>query len=117
MEKIIFIILLVCIILLVLLVLYGLVRLAMCYIDIFLKKEKPRNKVHFYVTRDGYGTLELWLGKPKRWEISKRKIWFPGSNSIQIPSDGFNRLGINVEDFTNLKWEDEPVGVFLNLED
>ena len=34
-----------------------------------------------------------------------------------VESNYFNDLGLNLDDFKNLKWEDEPVEVFLNLED
>lgn len=29
----------------------------------------------------------------------------------------FQKFGLNPDDFNNLKWEDEPVEVFLNLKD
>ena len=29
----------------------------------------------------------------------------------------FSKFGLNVRDFDNLKWEDEPVEVFINMED
>lgn len=88
--------------------LYGLVRLAMCYIDIFLKKEKPKNKVHFYIARDKDGELWLYMGKPFRGDYE----FYPASMA-----GVFKDFGLNPDDFKNLKWEDEPVEVFLNLED
>ena len=37
----------------------------LCIVAISKDKE-PRNKVHFYVARDSYGTLFLYMGKPIR---------------------------------------------------
>ena len=99
------------IICIILLVLYGLVMLAMCYIDIFLKK-KPKNKVHFYVARDKDGTLWLYIGKPIRSESV-----FASELNIGFTKYNFHILGLNENDYANLKWEDEPVEVFLNMKD
>lgn len=30
---------------------------------------------------------------------------------------GFKGFGLNENDYANLKWEDEPVEVFINMED
>ena len=98
----------------ILLALYGVVMLLMCYIDIFLKKEKPKNKVHFYVARDKNGTLWLYMGKP----IKKENFYVICNYGIIIASvDRFSGYGLDKNDYANLKWEDEPVEVFLNLED
>ena len=32
-------------------------------------------------------------------------------------TENFSIYGLNPDDFKNLKWEDEPIEVFLNLED
>ena len=32
-------------------------------------------------------------------------------------ADEFSNYGLNVRDFDNLEWDDEPVEVFINLED
>ena len=78
------------------------------------KVKEPRNKVHFYVARNMNGTLLLYFGKPYRdgcvFKVSKSQlIFYTGSN--------LSRFGLNDEDYANLKWEDEPVEVFLNMED
>lgn len=71
-----------------------------------------RNNVHFYVARDKSGSLWLYMGKPIRFE----KFFACGRGEILSSSDSFQKFGLNVHDFDNLKWEDEPVEVFLNLE-
>lgn len=74
-----------------------------------------RNKVHFYVARDKNGKLWLYIGKPIRGDdifyidISK--------GSMGITCHKFKLFGINENDYANLKWEDEPVEVFINVED
>ena len=78
------------------------------------KDKEPRNKVHFYVARDMNGSLFIYFGKPYRdgsiFKVSKSQlIFYTGSN--------LSRFGLDEKDYANLKWEDEPVEVFLNLED
>lgn len=73
-----------------------------------------KNKVHFYITRDKIGNLILWLGKPQR------NTYFWGCNTHSCILEigvHISNFGLNSEDFKNLKWEDEPKEVFLNLED
>ena len=77
------------------------------------KMQEPKNKVHFYVARDKNDELFLYMGKPIRFE----KFFARGRGEILLSSDSFPKFGLNVHDFDNLKWEDEPVEVFLNLED
>lgn len=103
------------IICIILLVLYGLVMLVMCYIDIFLKK-KPKNKVHFYVARDKNGHLYLHIGKPERRITSFLSRYGNYINSIANESS-FKYFGLNPNDFKELKWEDKPLEVFVNMED
>ena len=74
---------------------------------------KPKNNVHFYVARDMSGSLWLYLGKPIRF----RQFFARGRGEIFLSSDSFPKFGLNVHDFDNLKWEDEPVEVFVNMED
>lgn len=74
--------------------------------------KKSENKVHFYVARDKSGGLWLYLKKPVRADG-----FFYSHGQILSSSDHFSKYGLNVLDYTNLKWEDEPVEVFLNLED
>ena len=77
--------------------------------------KKPKNKVRFYVARDGYNnTLYLYLGKPCR----KRDRFCSSENGRLVEiQDYFYKIGLNYHDFKDLKFEDEPVEVFLNLED
>ena len=75
-----------------------------------------KNKVHFYVARDKDGKLWLYLGKPER-----RSCNFLNSNgaigSFMANEYHFIDFGLSPDDFKDLKWEDEPVEVFLNLEE
>ena len=76
---------------------------------------KKINRVHFYVARDMDGLLWLYIGKPYRGRIK-----FFGDlkkGSCTICCNDFEIFGINGNDYKNLHWEDEPVEVFLNMED
>ena len=81
-----------------------------------IKDKKPKNKVHFYVARDKtYNLLWLYLGKPIRF---KDDAWLPGKHGTVIETESsFEILGLNKEDYNSIKWEDEPIEVFFNLED
>lgn len=76
---------------------------------------KSKNNVHFYMARDKDGELYLYLGKPLRdygefiGDLTKGSIVLTGYH--------FNKFGLNKNDYAKLKWEDEPLEVFLNLED
>lgn len=79
-----------------------------------------------WIARDMYGSLNLFEDKPDRCD--KVEGNFPGDKTFNIhpctwriknPYGGFNISGfvkINKELFPNLKWEDEPVEVFVNRE-
>lgn len=69
---------------------------------------KKINRVHFYVARDKNGRLYLYRGKPFR-----RDTYFYGN----VFSLNFKSLGLNENDYKDLKWEDEPVEVFVNMEE
>lgn len=97
----------------VILILYGVVMLLMCYIAIFQKEKKPKNNVHFYVARDKNRVLWLYLEKPIRVE----HMFVKGHGRALTSSFGFQEFGLNEHDFDNLKWEDEPIEVFINLEE
>ena len=85
----------------------------LCIVAISKDKE-PRNKVHFYVARDKNGELFLYMSKPFRG-INK---FHPYQNGcIIISDDDLSNFGVNKDDYVNLKWEDEPVEVFLNMKD
>lgn len=79
-----------------------------------IKLRKSQNKVHFYVARDKNGELVLWLGKPFRGIDSWTNVGY--SVCIAI-NDELDMYRLNSSDYDNLKLEDEPVEVFLNLED
>ena len=88
--------------------------LAVLCIVAISKDKEPRNKVHFYVARDKDGSLWLYMGKPFRG-INR---FHPYQNGCIITSDDdLSNFGVNKDDYANLKWEDEPVEVFINLED
>lgn len=73
---------------------------------------KLKNKVHFYVARDKDGELFLYMGKPFRG-IDRFHEYQNGC--IITGDNNFYNFDLNKNDFDNLKWEDEPVEVFLNL--
>lgn len=79
----------------------------------FLKK---RNRVHFYVARDKSGLLNLYIGKPERaYSIF---VIFCGDCVCHLENEyDFKKFGLKADDFKDLKWEDEPVEVFVNMED
>ena len=90
--------------------------LAITIVTIYEIKLKNQNKVHFYVARDKtYNLLWLYLGKPIRF---KDDAWLPGKHGTVIETESsFEILGLNKEDYNSIKWEDEPIEVFLNFED
>ena len=58
---------------------------------------------------------KIELGKPIRF---KDDAWLPGKHGTVIDTESsFEILGLNKEDYNSLKWEDEPVEVFINMED
>ncbi len=89
------------------------VTLAFILLDFVANKvkntsSKKINKVHFYVARDKNGRLYLYRGKPFR-----RDTYFYGN----VFSLNFKSFDLNENDYKDLKWEDEPVEVFLNMEE
>ena len=86
----------------------------LCIVAISKDKE-PRNNVHFYVARNKDRKLFLYLGKPIR-----HATVFCGSvdEGVYIMTHNyFKNFGLNENDYKDLKWEDEPIEVFINLED
>ena len=77
------------------------------------KSKKPVNRVHFYVARDMDGMLYLYIGKPVK---TTDEFIACNYGKIIISSKCFSEYGLNENDYDNLKWEDEPVEVFLNME-
>ena len=75
---------------------------------------KPKNNVHFYVARDKYdNVLCLYLGKPVRCVGTFHPC---DEGCAVVVGNYFFNFGLNPKDFEHLKFEDEPVEVFLNLE-
>lgn len=72
-----------------------------------------KNNVHFYIARDEDNLLWLYLGKPIR---SEQVFTDPSPCRIIRSEKYFSKYGLDVNDYVNLKFEDEPVEVFLNLE-
>ena len=79
------------------------------------KDKKPRNKVHFYVTRDVCGSLELWLGVPHKTTM----YYFSRKPTTKLLTHGdyITDFGLKLSKYDRLTFNDEPVEVFLNLED
>ena len=87
-----------------------LIFLIFCIVTL-LKEKKLKNNIHFYVARDKNNEIWLYMGKPSRGD---------GSFNISFclwafPDYTFHRFGLNKEDYANLKWEDEPLEVFINI--
>lgn len=80
------------------------------------KLRKSQNKVHFYVARDKNGRLYLYFGKPER-RSSYFFSPFGTCNSLIADESQFKDVGLNLNDFKDIKWEDEPVEVFINMND
>lgn len=78
------------------------------------KFSKKRNRVHFYVSRDMDGRLYLYLGKPLRGIAEFHGV---AGKNIFVLTNNFKSFGLNKDDFKDLKWEDEPVEVFVNMGD
>ena len=79
------------------------------------KEREPRNKVHFYVTRDLSKRLYLWYGKPHY----KNGEWVKGFYNCDLiaGTDTFySAYGIFPKDYFDMK-PGEIREVFLNLED
>ena len=76
--------------------------------------QKQTNNVHFYVAREKSGALWLYMGKPIRTSMG-----FLSSHYCRFLGIGeeFSQYGLNMHDFDNLKWEDEPVEVYINFKD
>ena len=80
-----------------------------------IRRTEPMNKVHFYAARDMDGSIYLYLGKPQRRSYSFVSSYRTCS-TFMVNKNRFKDFGLNPDDFKNLKWEDEPIEVFLKLE-
>ena len=83
-------------------------------INSIYSNSKKRNRVHFYVSRDMDGRLYLYLGKPLRGIAEFHGV---AGKNIFVLTNNFKSFGLNQDDFKDLKWEDEPVEVFVNMEE
>ena len=84
------------------------------YCERMIRRTEPKNKVRFYVVRDKDSTLYLYMSKPIRYN----SYFCADINGQLIASElNFEAFNLRVNDFKNLKWEDEPFEIFLNLVD
>ena len=88
--------------------------IVLCY-ECKIRRTEPRNKVHFYVARDMDGELHLYMGKPIRH--GTQFCFNPDKGVSLLPFYSYEFYGLNEKDYANLEWEDEPLGVFVNMED
>ena len=80
------------------------------------KSSKKINRVKFYVARDKNGLLYLYVGKPERAYSCFLASCGYCICRIEKENDS-KKFGLKEDDFKDLKWEDEPVEVFVNMED
>lgn len=82
-----------------------------------VKSTSPKNinRVKFYAARDMDGGLYVYFGKPERRKSCF--ITYGVTSNFMANEDNFKDIGLNPDDFKDLKWEDEPVEVFLNMEE
>ena len=92
----------------------ALFMLTMLCIAAMGKVQEQCNNVHFYVARDSYGILFLYMGKPIR---ATSEFLSSDYGRLINSSRHFSKYGLNVDDYAYLKWEDDPVEVFINIED
>ena len=82
-------------------------------INSIYSNSKKRNRVHFYVARDDKGRLWLYISKPIRAALG----FIPNINGRLLALEGeFSKYGLDTNDYDNIKWEDDPVEVFVNME-
>ena len=77
---------------------------------------KLKNKVHFYVARNKDGSLWLYIGEPIRDSNINMFKCDLSISCICLTHTQLWRFGLNEKDYVNLKWEDEPLEVFVNME-
>lgn len=97
------------------------VTLAFIVLDFVTDKVKSAsskkiNRVKFYVARDKNGLLYLYVGNPER--AYSCFLSHCGACVCRLENEyDFKKFGLNTDYFKDLKWEDEPVEVFVNMED
>lgn len=87
--------------------------IVLCYECKIRNISVTKNKVHFYVARDGDGSLWLYMGKPKRVE----QRFIPYCWCSVLITKYFDKYGLDIKDYDNLNFDDEPVEVFVNMKD
>ena len=95
-------------------ILGALFMLTMLCIAAMGKVQEPMNNVHFYVARNKSGMLWIYLNKPIRTGYE-----FTGDvrNGVFMLTSHLEYFGLNDEDYKDIKWEDEPLEVFITLKD
>ena len=97
-------------------ILGGIAMFMMVCIGYAAKQEEPINRVHFYVARDKDGTLFLYIGKPLRCDCTFYTSLSKGGTLLACGKE-LQWYHLNENDYKDLKWEDEPIEVFINMED
>ena len=95
-------------------ILGALFMLTMLCIAAMGKVQEQCNNVHFYVARDSYGILFLYMGKPIR---ATSEFLSSDYGRLINSSRHFSKYGLNEDDYAYLKWEDEPLEVFITIKD
>ena len=96
-------------------ILGALFMLAMLCIAAMGKVQEQCNNVHFYVARDKNGPLCLYMGKPLRCNYPLFSP-LPKGGTLLAYNEELKWYHLNENDYKDLKWEDEPVEVFINME-
>ena len=78
------------------------------------KQEEPVNKVRFYVVRNKSGVLCLYMGKPLRCDYAFYTSLSKGG-ALLACGEKLQWYHLNENDYKDLKWEDDPVEVFVNM--
>lgn len=90
----------------------AMMLLVLCIIAM-TKEKKLKNKVHFYIARDRNGELLLYMGKPFRGINQFHQCQ---NGCIITSEDDFSNFGLNKDDYASLKWENDPIEVFITIE-
>lgn len=98
-------------------ILGALFMLTMLCIAAMGKVQEQCNNVHFYVARDKDGRLFLYMGKPIRRSGIFQSFYSSRFGCYICSEEYFSKYGLNDGDYAYLKWEDEPVEVFITLND
>ena len=97
-------------------ILGALFMLTMLCIAAMGKVQEQMNNVHFYVARDKNDTLCLYMGKPLRGIYAFYSSLYKGVTLLACGKE-LKWCHLNENDYKDLKWEDEPVEVFINMVD